>query len=427
MEIGDKIDNYQITEVLSGGMSEVYRVYDGTSRYVLKRLKEDSDETHKKLFKREIRILKSLEHPNIIEILHDTYDSDTPYYVMPNCGKSFVDIASDNVDEMEKINYSIDFCKAISFAHAHGVFHRDIKPQNVLLFKTQVKVSDFGLSRFESRDTTTLTSTSLAAGTNGYMPPEYRDGAFKDGTVAADIYMIGKTLYYLFSSAKDVSNIRNEYVYPQIGNIVDLCTKNDPEERIQSVNDIINLLIEYKTQIEAIRNAPKSISVIKQQYQPGSPEFYEEVYKSLMAHDNNPIEWGKSLSQLRERELISMLAYKKHLIPVLTNHFIECIMSPSEYVQFSHVDEYAKLSKAIIMVCPDIATRQNVLSFIIKESITFNRYSAMEIVGDIFRRLEDDEISQLALFIRLHKDELRTITEVLGRSPYDARVNALLN
>ena len=41
MEIGDKIDNYQITEVLSGGMSEVYRVFDGTTRYVLKRLKED--------------------------------------------------------------------------------------------------------------------------------------------------------------------------------------------------------------------------------------------------------------------------------------------------------------------------------------------------------------------------------------------------
>lgn len=188
MEIGEKIDNYQITEVLSGGMSEVYRVSDGTTRYVLKRLKEDSDEIHKKLFKREIRILQSLDHPNIIEILKDSYYSDTPYYVMPNCGKSFVDIASNGVDEIEKINYSIDFCNAVSYAHDKGVLHRDIKPQNVLLFNNQVKVSDFGLSRFESRDTTTLTTTSLTAGTNGYMPPEYRSGAFKDGTVAADIY-----------------------------------------------------------------------------------------------------------------------------------------------------------------------------------------------------------------------------------------------
>ena len=426
MEIGDKIDNYQITEVLSGGMSEVYRVFDGTTRYVLKRLKEGSDEIHKKLFKREIRILKSLVHPNIIEILHDTYDSDTPYYVMPNCGKSFVDIASNGVDEIEKINYSIDFCNAVYYAHENGVFHRDIKPQNVLLFNNQVKVSDFGLSRFESRDTTTLTTTSLTAGTNGYMPPEYRSGAFKDGTVAADIYMIGKTLYYLFSSAKDVSNIRNEYVSPQIANIVDLCTRNDPNDRIQSVNDIIGLLHEYKSQIMAVRNAPKRIKEIKQNYRSGSPEFNEEVYKSLMAHDNNPITWGESLSQLRERELIAMLTYKKHLVPVLANHFMECIMSPSDYVQFSHVDSYAKFSKAIIIVCPDTGIRQNVLLFIIKESICFNRYPAMQIIADIFRGLQDDEINKMALFIRLHKDELNQITEALGRSPFDGRVNALL-
>ena len=50
----------------------------------------------------------------------------------------------------------------------------------------------------------------------------------------------------------------------------------------------------------------------------------------------------------------------------------------------------------------------------------------MEIVGDIFNGLKDDEITKLALFIRLHKDELNQITEALGRSPFDGRVNALL-
>ena len=146
-----------------------------------------------------------------------------------------------------------------------------------------------------------------------------------------------------------------------------------------------------------------------------------------MAHDNNPITWGESLSQLRERELIAMLTYKKHLVPVLANHFMECIMSPSDYVQFSHVDSYAKFSKAIIIVCPDTGIRQNVLLFIIKESICFNRYPAMQIIADIFRGLQDDEINKMALFIRLHKDELNQIIEALGRSPFDERVNRLLN
>ena len=57
MEVGEKIDNYVITEVLSGGMSEVYKVFDGKDRYVLKYLKENATNDDKKLFKREIRTI----------------------------------------------------------------------------------------------------------------------------------------------------------------------------------------------------------------------------------------------------------------------------------------------------------------------------------------------------------------------------------
>lgn len=136
MEVGDKIDSYVITEVLSGGMSEVYKVFDGKDRYVLKCLKDNATDHDKRLFKREIRILKSLRHPNIIEIVSDTYDSEKPYYVMPNCGKSFVEVANSNTSELNLLGYVISFCEAIQFAHENGVYHRDIKPQNVLLYNT---------------------------------------------------------------------------------------------------------------------------------------------------------------------------------------------------------------------------------------------------------------------------------------------------
>lgn len=82
-------------------------------------------------------------------------------------------------------------------------------------------MADFGLSRFVDRDTTTLTSTSLAAGTLGYMPPEYSKGKFKDGTIQGDIYMAGKTLYYLFSNGGDVSNVRINRVPLPIATIVE--------------------------------------------------------------------------------------------------------------------------------------------------------------------------------------------------------------
>lgn len=226
MEVGDKIDNFVITEVLAGGMSEVYRVFDGSERYVLKMVKEDATEEDVKLFRREIRILRMMNHPNIMEIVADRYDSDRPYYVMPNCGKSFVELACCQISDLELLDYAISFCQAIQFAHESGIYHRDIKPQNVLLYKGVVKVSDFGLSRFVNRDTTTITQTGSKAGTFGYMPPEYLNGEFKDGSVESDVYMIGKTLYYVFSHGKDISNVRSEMVSTPIFAIVDKCTKD---------------------------------------------------------------------------------------------------------------------------------------------------------------------------------------------------------
>lgn len=73
MEIGEYIDKYIITEVMHGGMSEVYRVaIEGAPiRFVLKRLKKDANDEQRKLFCREMRILQKLKHLYIIEVLEE--------------------------------------------------------------------------------------------------------------------------------------------------------------------------------------------------------------------------------------------------------------------------------------------------------------------------------------------------------------------
>lgn len=115
--VGDKIGNHTVTEVLSGGMSEVYRVInekgDTSKRYVLKRAKAESTPDEIKLFKREVRILQSLHSPNIIEVLDADTDADLPYYVMPSCGKSFEKLAN-NIPELEKTRYAIASAKLSS-------------------------------------------------------------------------------------------------------------------------------------------------------------------------------------------------------------------------------------------------------------------------------------------------------------------------
>ena len=145
MEIGDRIDKYIVTDIMHGGMSEVYRVaIDGAPiRFVLKRLKEGATDEQKRLFLREMRILRTLNHLYIIEVLEEHYDDECPYYVMPSCGKSLVDVASSS-DVHRKVILSLQMCEGLLFMHGNNVRHRDIKPQNILIKDNIVKIADFG-------------------------------------------------------------------------------------------------------------------------------------------------------------------------------------------------------------------------------------------------------------------------------------------
>lgn len=427
MEVGEKIDSFVITEVLAGGMSEVYRVSDGLNRYVLKRIKAEASDADIKLFLREIRILKSLHHPNIIEIIADNEDSPQPYYVMPNCGKSFVDLALSNATDLNLLDYVINFCKAIDYAHKAGVFHRDIKPQNVLIYRGIVKVADFGLSRFVNRDTTTITQTGMQAGTAGYMPPEFQQGVFMDGTVAGDVYMIGKTLYYVFSHGMDVSNVRSENVAAPIFAIIDKCTRDNPLHRYASVDAIVNELEEYRKLLLAAEQAPKTIEEIKASYRPNTPQFNEEVFKTLCSLGYDSMEWKVTLGQLTFVELSQVIAYKRDAVVSLSLHFIDCLSNPTDYIQFEDVEDYAKFTKILVNFNVDESVKQNLISFILKMSINYNRWEAMKTVANILNEQIDKDASRYRIYVLLKRAELKTICKELGKdSVFNEQIRALL-
>lgn len=427
MEVGEKIDNYVITEVLAGGMSEVYRVFDGKERYVLKIVKEDATEDNITLFRREIRILKNLNHPNIMEIVADTYNSVRPYYVMPNCGKSFVDLACTQATELELLDYAISFCEAIQYAHESGVYHRDIKPQNVLLYKGIVKVSDFGLSRFVNRDTATMTKTSTTAGTAGYMPPEYLSGEFKNGTVGSDVYMIGKTLYYVFSHGKDISNVRAEMVSVPIFSIVDKCTKDTPTQRYSSVSTIVGELKDYRDLLKTAETAPKTIKEIKVTYKPNTPQFNKEVFKTLSTLGYNFKDWATTLEQLSGQELVQVLMYNRDSIVALSLHFIDCMKNSSDFIQFDDIDEYARLTKILVNINTDESIKQSLILFLQNMSICYNRFSAMKDVASILNEQIDRDYERYKIFVMLQRKSLQDICQRLNSdSDFNDKIRILL-
>ena len=409
MEVGDHIGKYIITEVLHGGMSEVYRVaIEGASiRFVIKRLKEGANKESRKLFQREMRILRSLKHIFIIEVLEEHYDEDCPYYVMPSCGKSLVDAIS--CTEHEKIELALQACEGIAFMHSNGVSHRDIKPQNILIKEGIVKIADFGLSRFSHRDSTTLTDTSLIAGTQGFIPPEYVNGGFKKGTIAGDIYMLGKTIYYLFSNGGDVSNVRLNRVPQPIGAIVEKSTREVPEERYSSLHPVIEGLHAYKKALEAIDNLPKSIEDIRSNYPSGSDIFNEELYKHFNSLPSESTKWGESLRKIKKAELIGMLNYKKDYINILVTHFIKCIDAPSDYIQFGDIDQFVKFAQCAVSTNSDVAINQQLISFLLDLSITYNRWPSMNGIAQILNSLISKDPEHYQLFIFTHKSELKEI------------------
>jgi serine/threonine-protein kinase len=150
-------------------------------------------------FQREIKLAASLQHPHIVPLLTAGSSGDLLYYVMPFIeGESLrVKLSREGELPVRDVLWILkEVADALSYAHEHGVVHRDIKPDNVLLSGKHAVVTDFGVAKAVSTSTggQSLTSLGMALGTPAYMAPEQAAG---DPNVdhRADIYALGALAY----------------------------------------------------------------------------------------------------------------------------------------------------------------------------------------------------------------------------------------
>jgi len=200
---GTRFGDYEILEELgAGGMGKVYRARDLTlERLVaLKTLAQQfsSDTSYVQRFLKEARAAARLNHPNIVQI-YDFGCVDSVYYL----AMEFVDghslgtyLKRGHFSETESIQIIRHACRALSVAHADGIVHRDIKPDNLMLTsRGDVKLVDLGIAKRIDEDQS-LTQTGQAIGTPHYISPEQIRGQ-KDVDPRADVYSLGATLYHL--------------------------------------------------------------------------------------------------------------------------------------------------------------------------------------------------------------------------------------
>ena len=198
-----RLGNYQILdEIGRGGMGVIYRARQRHSRRIvaLKRIlayEADSRETLIR-FRREALAAASLDHPNILPIYEVGEDEDgLPFFSMKfAAGGSLRDVAPALRSEpVRSVALMAKVARAVEYAHAQGILHRDLKPGNILLDgRGEPLVSDFGLAKW--LDTASdLTRTLTIFGTPGYVAPEQAEGSTRSLGPSTDVYSLGAILF----------------------------------------------------------------------------------------------------------------------------------------------------------------------------------------------------------------------------------------
>lgn len=207
---GTRIGDYEIVGTLGcGGMGEVFRVRhtisDRTEAMKLLRAGPASGHAAQEMmdrFVREIRLLATLDHPNIAK-LHTAFRHEQELVMVMECveGEDLGRRLPKGVTLKESLRYTRQVLEALLYAHGRGIVHRDIKPSNIMITpQSEAKLLDFGLAlggAAQSAPEQRLTTTGALVGSMHYIAPEHISGEPHDAR--SDIYAVGVTLYEMIT------------------------------------------------------------------------------------------------------------------------------------------------------------------------------------------------------------------------------------
>jgi tRNA A-37 threonylcarbamoyl transferase component Bud32 len=249
-----------------GGMAAVYKaVHKRLDRTVaLKVLARElaTDPEFGERFLREARALAALNHPHVLTV-YDFGEREGFHYLVTE----FVDgvtlrqlMAMGELSPAEALRIAPQVCEALQYAHEHGVVHRDVKPENILIDTAgQVKIADFGLAKLMRKDDRVgLTRSTAVFGTPHYMAPEqWRGSAGVDHR--ADIYSLGVVLYEMLTGQLPLGHFdppsRRPGVPRGLDEVVRRTLAQRPENRYQRAGDVQT---DVELQARSMPEAPRA-------------------------------------------------------------------------------------------------------------------------------------------------------------------------
>ena len=351
---GKQLGPYEILTTLGvGGMGEVYRALDRRleREVAIKVLPAhlSADPATLARFEQEAKALAALDHSNILAV-HDVGTNEGIAFVVMELlrGESLgARIRRAVLPWRESIGVALGIASGLAAAHARGVVHGDLKPDNVFVTETgQVKILDFGLARFDdiagvhdiSKAPTLIGSAgSGLAGTMQYLSPEQIRGTL--GDARSDIFAFGCTLYAMLTGAppfsgaslgevlaailRDPVRAVGPSIPPALDQLLHACLKKQADDRVQTARELC-VALETIATTEPGFMAPRSRASTRSRgidslavlpfMDTGSDPETEYLSDGLT---DRIIETLSQLRQLRVMALATVLRYKGRVIDPL--------------------------------------------------------------------------------------------------------------
>lgn len=235
----------QLTHQGAMGLVQKAKLNDPNDRYhqqwvILKRIKPEYAEKQefRDLFFKEYAILSNLKHPNIIEVLRRGEDEEGAYIYMEYIdGRPLTEVIGNNgiTNQILLKKMALEILQALKYIHSKGFFHRDLKPDNILVSNIgdNVKLIDFGLAVGSGFD-----DNLLKAGTPRYGAPEQLRNTNKKPTQRADIYAFGKIFLQMLTGSTDTIDLL-EVTDKNYHEIINKCLQTNPDDRFGYASEII--------------------------------------------------------------------------------------------------------------------------------------------------------------------------------------------
>ncbi len=283
---GQYFGGYKLEEqVGTGGIASIYKAFDETlSRWVALKVMpiqaqvtSEARQTLLARFRQEAQAIAQLRHPNIVTIYDYGEAEDWAYIVMEYVpGGSLKDRLQPNapLDWQQALNVLIPVSRALAFAHAQGIIHRDVKPANILLPTAEWPLlADFGLAKMRRSAMAELTDPGQVVGTIAYAAPEQIQAGQIDARV--DIYALGIVLYELLTgqppfqgetafdllmarlTAPPISLLQANPAVPGIfAPIIEKALAQHPSDRYPSMEELSHELMAVRSELAMTKPSP---------------------------------------------------------------------------------------------------------------------------------------------------------------------------